>query len=219
MEGPEAMNRSMAAIGMALLAGAPALAQETRHTIDLGVYYNYLGGVEVNDFDGAGVPPRASLEASNVTALWLSYEFQATPNLGLQLSTGIGGSFTMDGAYSLAALGSLFKADQFSASAFLNYHFFEPTNALRPLLGLGVTYTAFSNFRSYTGQSVDMSSDWSLAVQAGARYAFDRHWSIVGTLGATWPSSAIRLSDGTGTQTANVEFRPMVLTLGVGYSF
>jgi outer membrane protein len=213
------MKRSMAAIGMALCAGAPALAQETRNTIDLGVYYNYLGGVVVNDFNGAGVPPRSSLEASNVTAVLLSYEFQATPNIGLQLSTGIGGSFTMDGAYSLAALGSLFKADQFSANLFVNYHFFEATNALRPFLGLGASYTAFSNFRSYTGQSVDMSNAWSLAVQAGARYAIDRNWSIVGTLGATWPKSDIRLSNAAGTQTANVEFRPMVLTLGVGYSF
>ena len=213
------MKRSMAAIGMALCAGAPALAQETRNTIDLGVYYNYLGGVVVNDFNGAGVPPRSSLEASNVTAVQLSYEFQATPNIGLQQSTGIGGSFTMDGAYSLAALGSLFKADQFSASGFVNYHFFEPANALRPFLGLGVTYTAFSGIRSYTGQSVDLSNEWSLSVQAGARYAIDRHWSVVGTLGTGWPKSDVTFSGAGGRQTAQLEFRPVVFTLGVGYSF
>ena len=213
------MKRRMLALCLACLSGTPALAQDTRHTLDLGVYYNYLGDAVVNGFSGAGVPPRASMELDNLTALWLSYEFHATPNIGLQLSTGIGGSFTADGAGSLAATGALFKADQFSASGFVNYHFFEPANALRPFLGLGVTYTAFSGIRSYTGQSVDLSNEWSLAVQAGARYAIDRNWSVVGTLGTGWPKSDVTFSGAGGRQTAQLEFRPVVFTLGVGYSF
>jgi hypothetical protein len=71
------------------------------------------------------------MEVGNSTGVLLSYEFHATPSIGLELSTGFGGSFTVDGAGSVAAAGALFKSETFSASGFVNYHFFGPGNALR----------------------------------------------------------------------------------------
>jgi outer membrane protein len=143
----------------------------------------------------------------------------ALPNLGLQLNAGFGGSLTVDGAGSLAAAGALFKAKPLNVSGFVNYHFFDPANALRPFLGIGATYTSFSSIESYTGQNVDMSSSWALAAQAGARYAFDRNWSLVVSLGLNWSKSDITFNDAIGTQKATLEFRPVIVGLAVGYSF
>jgi outer membrane protein len=207
------------AVGAAALACGPAWAQDTRHTLDLGVLYNSNRDATVDGFSGTGVPAQASLDVGNSTGALLSYEFHATPNIGLQLNTGFGGSVTVDGAGSLAAAGALFKARPFSASGFVNYHFFDPGNLLRPFLGLGVTYMSFSGIDSYTGQHVDMSNSWALAAQAGARYAFDRNWSMVFSLGLNWSTSDITLSGGAGTQKASLEFRPVVVGLAVGYSF
>lgn len=213
------MRLTTLALGAALLACGPALAQPTRHTFDLGVLYNSNRDALADGFTGAGVPPQASLEVGNSTALLLSYEFDATPSIGLQLSAGIGGSVTVDGAGSLAGAGTLFKAKPFSASGFVNYHFFDAANALRPFLGIGATYTSFSSIDSNTGQNVDMSNSFALAAQAGARYAFDRNWSMVFSLGLNWSKSDITLSGAAGTQKASLEFRPVVVGLAVGYSF
>jgi outer membrane protein len=213
------MKNKTLVLCVAVWAGGLAQAQDTRHTIDLGVVFNNLGDARVDGPTGAGVPPQASLDVGNVTAVLLNYELSATPNIGLQLATGIGGSFTVQGARSLAPLGAVFKADQFSATGFVNYHFFEPSNALRPFLGVGVNYTAFSSYQSYTGQSVELSNSWGFAAQGGARYAIDRHWSLVATLGLTWVKSDLSLSNAVSSQQASIDFRPVVVGLGVGYSF
>jgi len=213
------MKTKCLAVCAAVLAGGLAQAQDTRHTIDLGVVFNNLGDARVDGPTGTGVPPQASMDVGNATAVLLNYEFYATPNVGLQLATGIGGSFTADGARSLASQGALFKADQFTANGFVNYHFFESGNALRPFLGIGVNYTGFYGLKSYKGQSVDMSNSWGLAAQGGVRYAIDRNWSLVATLGLAWVKSDLTLSDALSTQKANIDFRPVVLGLGVGYSF
>jgi len=68
------------------------------------------------------------------------------------------------------------------------------------------------------GQNVDMSSSWSPAAQAGARYAFDRNRSMVMLLGLNWRQIDITLSDATGTPKATLEFRPVVVGLAVGSS-
>lgn len=203
----------------AALAASLAQAQDTRHTLDLGVLYNSNRDALVDGPSGSGVPPQASMDVGNSTGVLLSYQFLATPNIGLQLSTGFGGSVTVDGAGSLGAAGRLFKADLFTATGFVNWHFFEPANALRPFVGIGANFTSFSGIHSYTGQSVDLDDSWSIAAQAGARYAFDRHWSMVVSLGLNWSKSDVSFSGTTGTQKAQIEFRPVVVGLAVGYSF
>jgi outer membrane protein len=207
------------ALGAVVLACGPAGAQDTRHTLELGVLYNSNRDSLVDGFSGTGVPAQASLDAGNSTGALLSYEFYALPNLGLQLNAGFGGSLTVDGAGSLAAAGALFKAKPLSVSGFVNYHFFDPGNALRPFVGIGATYTSFSSIESYAGQNVDMSSSWALAAQAGARYAFDRNWSLGVSLGFNWSKSDISFSDAGGAQRATLEFRPVIVGLAVGYSF
>jgi outer membrane protein len=213
------MKRAIAALGMASLGCGLAQAQETRHTVDLGVAYNYLGDAVADGPTGNGVPANASMDVGNRTAVMLNYELLLTPNVGLQLATAIGGSVTVDGAGSIGSQGKLFKADPFSATAFVNYHFFDAGNALRPFLGVGVNYTAFSGIQSYTSQSVDIDNSWGLAAQGGVRYAIDSNWSVVATLGLAWVKSDVSFSDGGGTQRASIDFRPVVAGLGIGYSF
>lgn len=202
-----------------LFAGAAAQAQDTRHTLDVGAVFSNQGDASIDGPFGSGVPPGASLDIGNATALLLRYEFLATPNIGLQLAAGIGGSFSVGGSGSIAALGTLFDADQLTVSGFVNYHFFEPTNALRPFLGLGFNYTSYSGLSASNGQSVDLSNTWGFAVQAGVRYAIDRNWSVAGTLGSSWGKSDLQLSDGTSTQTTRIDMRPVVVGLALGYSF
>ena len=213
------MNRFPVALCLAALACTPALAQEKRSTIDLGVSYNRYGDAVITGPTGTGVPPLAAWEVGNVTAVMLNYQYQLTPNVGLQLATTWGGSFTASGAGSLAAQGALFKATPYSGTLFLNYQFFDEGNTLRPFVGLGANYTGFSSVKSTTGQNVDMGDSWSIAAQAGARYAIDRNWSIMVSLGLNWSKSDVTISDATGTQTGRIEFRPVIFGLGVGYSF
>lgn len=107
------MNLCTLAFAAASLACGPALARHTGNPVDMGVLYSANCDSLV---DGTGVPPQASLDAGNRTGVLLSYEFHATPNLGLQRNTSLGGSRTVDGACSLAAAGALSKPKPFSAS-------------------------------------------------------------------------------------------------------
>jgi outer membrane protein len=203
----------------ALAAATQAQAQDTRHTIDLGLAYEYLGDATAEARSGSVVPGKRSMEFDDAYALLVRYEFALTPNIGLQLATSIGGSTTATGINGAAALGRLFKANLFSASGFVNYHFFEPTNALRPFLGVGLNYTAFSGVQSYAGQNVDIDNTWGLAAQAGVRYRIDRNWSVVGTLGTAWVKSDVSMSTAAGALRTEVDFRPVVVGIAVGYSF
>jgi outer membrane protein len=213
------MTRISTALCLAALACAPALAHAQRSTIDLGVAYNYFGDTLVNGPTGGGAPALAAMDVSHVTAVMLNYEYRPTAHLGLQLATTFGGTLDIDGAGSLAAQGRLFKARPYSVTAFLNYHFFDEGNALRPFLGIGANFTGYSSVTSYTAQTVDMSNGWSAAVQAGARYAFDSRWSLLVSLGMNWSESDVSFSSNAGTQRASIEFRPVVFGLAVGYSF
>jgi outer membrane protein len=168
---------------------------------------------------GAGVPPQSSLDVSHVTAVMLNFEFRPTANLGLQLATSLGGTLDVDGAGGLAAQVRIVKATPYSLAAFVNYHFFDEANALRPFLGIGANFTGFAGVQSCVGQAADMSSSWSPAVQAGVRYVFDRNWSLLFSLGLNWAMSDFTLSSPAGTRQAQLEFRPVVFGLGVGYSF
>lgn len=209
------MHRHSLVLCLAALA-APAFAQDARHTLDLGVLYNSHRDATLG---GSGLPPGASVDVGNSTGVLLGYEYMATPNIGLQLNAGVGGSVTVEGDGSLSSAGRLFKADLFTASGFVNWHFFEPTNALRPFIGIGANFTSFSGVSSAAWQNVDLSNDWSLAAQAGARYAFDRNWSMMVSLGLNWSKSDVSFGSGSGTQKAQIEFRPVVVGVSVGYSF
>jgi outer membrane protein len=213
------MRLTTLALCATLLASGQSMAQQARNTFDVGLLYTSNRDALADGFSGTGVPPRASLDVGNNTGLLLSYEYDATPNVGLQLATAIGGSITVDGAGSLAAAGALFKARPFSASGFVNYHFFEPTNALRPFLGIGFSYLSFSGISSYTAQDVNIGDSWALAAQAGARYAFDRNWSMRVSLGLNWNKVDVGFSGAAGTQKASLDLRPVVVGLSLGYSF
>jgi outer membrane protein len=202
-----------------LLACGAAHAQATRHSVDIGVAYDFNGDAEVGDYSGGGVPAGASLDIGNRTALLLAYEWHPTPNLGLQVSASLGGSIDISGAGSVASVGPIGKADANAVSVFANWHFFDAGNALRPFLGIGVNYTNYSGFTSYLGGSGSLGSSWGPAAQAGVRYAIDRNWSIVGTLGLAWVKSDLAMADAGGSQQARIDVKPVVLTLAAGYSF
>lgn len=208
------------AIGLLALSSLPALAQAGRSTIDLGGSYIRLGDAVVDGPTGAGAPALAGWDVGNRTAVMLNYEYRPWANVGLQLVTTLGGSFKVTGLGSLAAQGELFQATPYSATLLVNYHFFDEANALRPFLGIGANYTGFSSVQSTTaGQAVDMSSGFGLALQAGARYMFDKNWSVFGSLGLNWTKSDVTISGTGGPQTATIDFRPVTWSLGVGYSF
>ena len=110
------------------------------------------------------MPPQSSLDVSHVTAVMLNFEFRPTANLGLQLATSLGGTLDVDGAGGLVAQVRIVKATPYSLAAFVNYHFFDEANALRPFLGIGANFTGCAGVDFCVGQAADMSSSWSPAV-------------------------------------------------------
>lgn len=92
-----------------------------------------------------------SFDDANTLALMYTYAF--TDNLAGQLVGGAPPVFHLQGQGNttlvgdLGQYGDIAKARQWSPSALLIYTFREPGQALRPFVGLGVTYTRFSDVK------------------------------------------------------------------------
>lgn len=97
----------------------------------------------------------------------------------------------------------------------LQYHF-RPEATLRPYVGVGLNYTAFTDEKLDNGARLKLRDSWGPALQVGLDYAFDQHW----TIGADVRYARINTKTSiNGTAVGDVDINPTVYTLNVGYRF
>jgi outer membrane protein len=101
---------------------------------------------------------------------------------------------------------------------FLNYHFFAPSDALRPYLGAGINYTRFTDVNSSIAPQVSMGSSTGLALQAGINYALNKDFGLFASIAKLDVKSKV-VATGATVLTTTVDFRPIVYSAGVSYQF
>jgi outer membrane protein len=102
-----------------------------------------------------------------------------------------------------------------------------PDDKFRPFVGLGINYTRFydaessasGNLASGGPTKIELSDSWGPAAQVGARYKLAENWSVIGTIAVARVKSDLTATTGSITRTTTIDFRPVVYTLAVGYSF
>lgn len=208
------------ALGAAVLAtatvAAPAFAQE--NIVKLGLT-RYTTNSTSNGVTGPGVPAGADAETGDATTVIFVYERLLTPKLGAEIVLGVPPRLHADATGSVGFLGSDVLSAKFIApTAFLNWHFNEPGDALRPYVGVGINYTKFVSIRSRLADDVQMSSSTGWAVQGGLDYAVNKDWSVFASVAALKVKSKVVASGSTVLQTT-IDFRPVVYTAGVVYKF
>jgi len=95
------------------------------------------------------------------------------------------------------------------------YHF-TPSSQISPYVGLGVTWTTFSNNKILNGNGSLEHDSLGLALQAGADFKLDKNWSINVDLKKVQIRSDVLIA---GVKASKVKVDPVLFGVGVGYRF
>lgn len=176
-----------------------------------------------------GINPGVRVGDASTIGLGVAYRF--TPNWSVERALGIPTEHSGYGTDFIEPFGQISTVKQVAPTFFVNYHFVVVIAGFSPFVGLGINYTRFTGAESTaagnaaTGgpTSIDLSDPWGLAGHVGLAYQIDRNWSVVGTLAFANVESDLTATTPTNTgnlvRTTTIDFRPIVYTHSVGYSF
>ena len=214
-----------AALGFTSIA---ALAQE--NTVRLGIASVTIHS-QSPDLSSNGpaflTPQPAGITVGDATTLLLSYSRKINDQWDIELAAGLPPSHNVYGTGRLAPFGMTAKVKQAGPTVFANYKFGAATDKFRPFIGAGVNFTRF-----YDGQStasgnlatggptkISLSDSVGLAAQIGASYKLDEHWSLCASIVTAKVKSDMTATTGSIERKTTIDFRPVVYTVALGYSF
>lgn len=237
--------------------------QESSTPLRTSLAPSLLGSVLGIDPEFTSPGTSASVSDSGTPALTLSYFF--TDHLALKVEGGIPAEFELSGSGVVRPTGisgalisvdlgdpannPLATARQWSPAALLQYYFFDSSFALRPYLGLGFTYTWFTDVELNSGfdetlnnsfgrtlalaggkpgptrVEADASSSFAPIFNAGLAYSLSERWGL--SLSVSYillkTTSTIDLYADDGTRLArsetDLDLNPIVSSLLLSYRF
>ncbi len=184
---------------------------------------------------GAGV---GSADTLGLTAIYFVDSTWAVEGV-----LGIPPRFKLQGEGSLAPIGQLGDAKQWSPTVLAKYYFGNGTDAFRPFVGLGATYVWYSDINLTAGlqntlggrfgrpagtttTSAKLDKSFAPVFNIGAAYQFDKHWGVllsVSYLPLKTTANLTTRSATTGATIATSETRlkldPIVSYVAVTYRF
>lgn len=229
------MNHSQLAISAILTAcaAAPSLAQP--NTFRLGIA-NVQPHSSASDVSGPFTPGGLSVQVRDKTTPFVSYTREIDDQWEVELALGIPPEHDIAIKVSNPALPGLVQAlsgqvgatvRQVAPTVFFNYRFLEKDSLLRPYIGAGINYTRFDRARSTPAgnalnggpSSISLEDSVGLALQAGVVYRLSQAWAVSVSLATARVKTTITTNTLGIRRTADVSFRPRVLTVAMGYSF
>ena len=221
---------------LSALAAAAALCclAHTAHAQSQSVY---IGGgyIQINSkadpLEGPSTPPDARLDVDDAKTIIFGYQRYFTDNWGIDVALGIPPKHKVYGRGDLEGFGQISSSKQVAPTVFANYRFGQAGDKLRPFVGIGINYTRFTDTKSTTAgdwasggeTKLKLSDSWGLAAQAGVSYALTDKWSLCATVAAAKVKSDLKATtttnSGTVVRRTTIDFRPVVFTMSVGYSF
>lgn len=214
----------------AAFALAPFAAQAQQNTIKVGVAHLSIHS-KADNLSSNGpaflTPQPAGITIGDATTLLISYIRKLDDHWDLDFESGIPPTHNTYGVGTLAPFGVLTKVKQAGPTLFINYNFGPPENKFRPFVGVGINYTRFydaestasGNLASGGPTKVELTDSWGPAAQVGASYKIDERWSVVGSIVAARVKSDLTATTGSIQRKTTIDFRPVVYTLGIAYSF
>lgn len=183
----------------------------------------------------------ASVDDSDTFGLTGTYFF--TDHIATTAVFGIPPKFNLSGTGSLAALGKLGSAYEWSPTLLLKYYFNDAQSHFRPYLGAGGSYVWYSGVKLsqavssgsflYSGTygtalegttTAKLSSSFAPVINAGFTYNIDKHWSVDASLSYMWLSTRATLTThtaeaGTVTSSTKLKLNPIISFVSIGYRF
>lgn len=183
----------------------------------------------------------ASVDDSDTFGITGTYFF--TDHIATTAVFGIPPKFHLSGTGSLAALGQLGSAYEWSPTLLLKYYFNDAQSHFRPYVGAGGSYVWYSGVKLsqavssgsflYSGTygtalegttTAKLSSSFAPVINAGFAYNIDKHWSVDVSLSYMWLSTRATLTThtaeaGTVTSTTKLKLDPIISFVSIGYRF
>ncbi|MGA0612267.1 OmpW/AlkL family protein [Caldimonas sp. KR1-144] len=228
------LARGAAALAL-IAAGAVAPAAAQTHTFSLGGAYIDLHSKAPPLSSNPPTLPtgfEAGVKVDDASTVIFGYIYRVNERWSLEAALGIPPEHKTYGTDFIEPFGQVSSMKQVAPTVFVNWHF-EPigNSGVEPFVGLGLNYTKFIDGRSTPSGNaasggptkIKLSSSWGLAAHAGLAYKLDQNWSILGTIAYADVESDVTATTTTGTgqvvRRTTIDFRPVVYTLCIGYSF
>lgn len=215
------MKKTIRALAvMALAAGAAGLAQAQDYPVNVfkaGIT-RYDTHAQTNGVSGLGVPAGADANTTDATTAVFIYERMVSPNIGIELVLGIPPKIEGYADGSVDYLGKVVEARSVAPTLLFNYHFGQPSDKFRPYVGLGINYTHFAKRKSPYGWKIHMEDSWGPTAEAGFSYKLDKTWGLFASVAVLKVKSEL-VGEGAAVIKTTVDYRPVVFTGGVSYSF
>ena len=234
----------LAALSVLAAISLPAAAQQAGDNI-VNVGWFHLRPNESSEpltrtFPAPGQVAGSSASISNADTLGLAFTHFFTDNFALTADLGVPPKFKLYGGGTLASLGQLGKAKQWSPAVIAKWYFGDKNSQLRPFVGVGVTRVWYSGvqltpslqaavtpaiFGGPGTASANLSSSWAPVANVGLTYNFNAKWSLgfsVAYIPLKTDAEIIgRNNAGTviSRNTTRLTIDPLVTFLSVGYKF
>jgi outer membrane protein len=200
--------------------------------IRVGMYAIFYD-LSARDVSGPYTVPGLNFSIKNTQTLYLAYERSLSDHFILELAAGWPPLTKVSGR-GPATVGSvpyngqeLNTARWAAPSLLINYKFFDASHALRPYIGVGLTYVNFYD-RNATAAAdaaiggptrISLTSSIGPTATAGLSYKVARNWGIY----ASYSIARVRTNltaDTAGTyRFSHLSFQPGALVVSAGYSF
>jgi outer membrane protein len=200
--------------------------------IRLGLYSIFYDA-SAQDISGPYVPAGLNLHVKDVETLYAAYERTLSTHFTFELALGWPPTTKTYGR-GPATVGSVpYNGQEISSakwaapSALLYYRFFDDHTALRPYVGVGMTYVNFYDRQSTEAgdaasggpTKISLTSSLGPTVSAGLAYRISPRWGLY----ASYSFSRVRTdltADTAGVlRTTRISFAPGALVVAGGYSF
>jgi outer membrane protein len=231
----------VAAMSMLAASSFPAFAQSAgSNVVNLGWFHldTHDSSEPLNVTQGPpplGRIPGSGAEVDSADTLGIAYTHFFTDNFALTLDAGVPPKFNLQGTGTLAPLGHLGSAKQWSPAVIAKWYFGNADDKFRPFVGIGAThvwYTSVNLSRSLqtrlagpTGTaSADLSSSWAPVANVGLTYNFDKNWSLGFSVSYIPLDTDAELTGRVGNTVVSrartkLTLDPLVTFLSVGYKF
>jgi outer membrane protein len=214
----------------ALLGMTSLAAHSQQNTIRVGAAH-IMVHAESADFTSNGpaflTPQPAGVSIANASTLLLSYSRALDDHWDVELAGGMPPSQEVLGRGTLAPFGVIAKVKQAGPTLFLNYTFGAKESKLRASVGVGINHTRF-----YDGKSTDpgmlasggptrieLANSTGAAGKIGLDYRFDPRWSLHASVAKVKVRSNLTATTGSIERRTEIDFRPIVAMLCLGFSF
>jgi outer membrane protein len=212
------MKNNFHSLAVAVVAMAAAgAASADNNVFKLGIS-EYTTHSKTNGVSGIGVPAGADAETGNATTVIFTYERMVTPNIGAELVLGIPPRVKAKATGSVAFLGEVLTAKNFSPTFLVNYHFGAPGDTWRPYLGAGFNYTRYLGVKSSLAPDVKLGDSSGWALNAGVEYAIAKNCSLFASVAAFKAKTKLVATGATVLQ-STIDLRPVVYSFGAAYRF